>query len=490
MNFPNASQDAFRDVLTNFQSNTSNPAAGLMGAECNNVENGYTLNNTLGNGYYLTNQIIDTLIENNALISKLINLPVDEMYKFLPDLKGLSKRVESFLMARYSTKYKVLFEKAQRLANRYGTAYIILNVRDNKKPSVPLNSNQSYLIDDCLLLTHEEVSIAEGTYSLYDDPSSYRVTPSLASSYLNDLQRKTSYVVHRSRILIFKGHPLVGWEFRAANYRHKPVWLNCFKQLQDYQLSLSASLNILKDYDVFLFKMKGLQELVSMAQSKEGDSDRLLYERLRSLVDGKSITRSMIVDMELEDGEFINREYDGINEIIEDQRRAFAECAEIPASILFASSQGNLFGSDSGLSDRYLMSSFVNKSQRQKLEPPLRQLFGILEYKTLTKPYEVYCRPTVEMTAKEEASLMFELSKSAASDVVSKILTPQQAARRYEASHITPYIQLTQEELEKTPSTYEVQENGAAAGATASNQMKKPATSKPSGENAKSVGSN
>lgn len=486
--------DAFQDVLRQFEASTSSPSSGLMGGAANNVERNYVLNERRILAHHIPNYYIDMMLGEESLLYKVIDNPVDEMFKYLPDIKGLPKRIEKKLIQEYNIGWKEAFEFAQRLANKYGTAYIELKIRDGKSPSSPIDPSQSYIIDGYEIYTHEEVTVGEGTYSLYKAPRLWRITPNLANDPLTGNTREGSYLIHRSRLLIFAGQKVIGQEYRTRNYRHKPNWFGCFQAYQNYQLGLSAALNMLQDYDIFIYKMKGLYEIIEM-QRHNPECDQQLLSRIKALVDGKSITRSMIIDAEIEEGEFINREYDGVNEIIDDLRRAFAEKTDIPVSMLFESSQGNLFGSDSGLSDRYLYSSTINKKQRKQIEPNLRQLFGILETKTRRLSYEFYFRPTIEMTAHEEAKLLFDVSKSAASDVVSKILTPQQAARRYADSHFKTYIQLSEEEINKAPNTYDVVgQNGASAGTNSANQAKNSSSVLPdkriNGQNAKSLGSN
>jgi len=467
--------DGMNQVLEFFKPNIS--TRDFNGGQKHNIENSYNLNKDKSTLFYpYSNEETDTIIQDNSFIERINNLPIDEAYKLVPEFEGLDDKQEDDLIKTFDL-LKWRFKKAQKLAEKYGTMYLVLNINDGKTWDQPVDLTQTKLkIQSTKLVSSENCTIAPGCYSRYDDPELYQISnstylgkflklaPLEALSFTDNYIEKqlpTYYTVHKSRLLIFHGKKLSGTAFEHNHYRHKPTWLSCFPSVLKYETAISAAINMLKDYDVFIYKMAGLYE-TGVAEKEEGQrlnngeirtekssTDRSLLARLNSLITGKSITKGMIIDKELEEAEFINREYKGVSEIVGDVRREFSDRSEIPEAILFATSTGNLYGSDTGLSDRYMMSSLVNRTQKEKLEPNLRHIFSILFPKLPS--YSVVFPPTIELTAKEMSDVLFNLAKSDASNVVAQVMTPQMCARRYNSTHIKPFITLTDADIKKIP---------------------------------------
>jgi hypothetical protein len=438
--------DSYSNVI-NRLSKVVNKGASLGGTDCN-LESQYTIKSSTLD--YITNLEVDNLIGDNALLLKIVDLNASECYKYAPDLTGIDEELEKKIKAEYEEKYHYHFAEAQYLANRYGGAFIYLNAEQGTELNEPLNPELPMALGEPVVLTQEEVRVADFDKSLYNPPNYYQISGNREYNLASVTFNFTLQPIHKSRFLCFYGRRIRGEEFRSYNFRHKPLWLSALTALYNYETALSASLNMLKNYDIFIYKMQGLAKEVAKAcvggEAGEAAEDTI-FRRLSMLTDAVTLTKAMHLDKDLEDAEFINRNYDGVNAIVEDLRRAFAERVDIPASILFASSSGNLFGTDTGLSDRYIMAANINKKQRTDIIEEHRKIFRYLGAGQDTKGLNIRYRSTIELTHKEQSALAFDYAKADASNVVAQIMTPQMCARRYSDAQITPHIQLSPQDI-------------------------------------------
>lgn len=408
-------------------------------------------------------EYVDKLITDNSLIEKLNSTVPSESTKLLPNLTGVSltkekKLTDALVNFNWSERARI----AGYLANRYGAAYLVLDVNDGRSYDQEVNYKVRPQITRTYILTQNNLHPCEHEYSDFDYEEAEFYT----------MQRNGQVdKVHKSRVLPFYGTRLYGRSLRNHGMYHRPYWVKSFPALEHYNMGLKATVDMLQDADVFIYKYKGFHDLLEQARGLDCNNEQVtkqLVQRLRMLAQGKSITDAMILDMDNEEGEFIQRDFSHVKEMIETLRLAFAEKTDFPQSILFSSSEAGLF-SDTGASDRYSMASLVSKYQREQHVPNLKKLFTILEPRT--KGYVISFPSTAEHTIKENAETQFTQAKALSALVVSGILSQSQAAAYYGERHMISHVQLTEAEIK------------------AANELEPPSATPPKDESSNSNGS-
>lgn len=433
--------DSYSDVLSHFRSPFENHSSGNL----SNISSESARKLSVNKNYKpLSNSMIDRLTTGESIIQRINTTIPFEGTKQLPELKGI-KNGEKLTAILEDGDWLAKLRRTAQLANKYGAAYLILDINDGRDVNLPVNYTRKSEILGSYILTHEECQPLFPSEVTYDLPELYSV------------KRKGEFFdIHESRVLAFYGVEKTGDELRLANGKHEPLWYGCFSKLLSYLESNSAALNMLKDASVGIYKLKGLHDkLAEAAACPEGDqaATQELYKRLSLLVDSVTIINKLIIDLENEEYEYVERDYTGVTTILSDLRRTFIEYAPLPASILFQSVESSGMFSDSSGSDRELLAMSVLAWQISQLTPNLKKILKVYDRSTSSVSIEYYS--SVHYTMKEQASILFDVTKSLVALTSAKIITPQMAARRLDSRKLKVAVDLSEDEIKQIPNEFE-----------------------------------
>lgn len=386
---------------------------------------------------YSSTSIVDHIVTDNSLLEFIIEEIPNKAFKMLPDIKGLKPNVERDLLDKYiSGGWIDLLRLTAQLGRRYGAAYIFMEFENDVNYESPVNLLADNIISETFILDQDHVRPAEATFHGYKTPTYYQV----------QLGARV-FKVHQSRLLCFYGNKLHGRNLNQHGHYHLPIWSKVIEHLGDYEDSVTATADLMRDVNVLLYEYKGLHDLLELARSgKRGEVVGQLIDRISTMLDSKSIINNMIIDQENESLSSIDRDYSNLEKIVETLRQAFCERTEYPQSILFKSASGNLF-SETGASDRYSMADTVNSWQLSNLTPNLNRLFRLLDRRAVG--FSISYPSTVVLTNEEQAQTLFTTSKAIASLIQSGVWTPSIAARCFDHHQIKTHVQLTPSEVEQ-----------------------------------------
>jgi hypothetical protein len=364
---------------------------------------------------------IDKVLGDDEIFYRINSTIPLEGTKNLPAFVGATRakevKMQSFLRAGdWMRKLNTL----GYLANRYGTAYIYLEIDDKLSDDKP--AGQGKIINH-RILTPDHLRPDYGFYST-------SLTARETDYYILNYDLEHNVRIHKSRILKLVGKP----KFNANNNddgRDTPYWYGSYNAWMSYLEANSSALTLLKDINIGIFKFGGLRELMTEAMSCAEDEKRVtdaIRARLSGLVDSANISRKLIIDADTEDYSFVDRNYGGIKEIIADFRATFTGVCPLPASIIFATSESSSAFSEAGVGDRALLAQLVANWQNAQLIPVIYQLLST-SFKEI-HDYDIEFASTMSLTQTEKSALQFENAKSLVSLVQSGILTPEIAARK------------------------------------------------------------
>jgi phage-related protein (TIGR01555 family) len=429
------------------------------------------INNVTISDKVLTNKEVDYILKNNQLLLRQIEIPAYLATKFYPIITGDSA-LKSRKIIAYLKKHKWLnkFQKALELANRYGAAYIVIQTVGETTLQSPLKLGE---IVKTFIYTHEELQEyrAEMQQIDYSDPEYYLTTQPDIARQVPDL------MIHSSRVLAFYGRKRIGYDFMFNRNRHAPTWLGSYPYYLYYQAALEASIAMLKDASVGIYKMQGLVKLLKTAKTQDDKRviEENLYSRLTSLLDGMSVTNKIIIDAEDEDFNFVERNYNNVEKIVEVFKTAFAEVCDLPNTVLFSSNTEEGLFSNVGMADRQLLASHVNSQQQKQLSPALHILASCY-FGTYDHDCDFEYPSTIVLTEAEKAELNYKLVQSHTALIASQVVTPQMIAKRHQGQVIKAALDLTEEEISLIPNTIQElnnQLNQAAQGLKGGNVKNK-----------------
>ncbi|MEN9870210.1 MAG: hypothetical protein RLZZ171_1198 [Cyanobacteriota bacterium] len=385
----------------------------------------------------LSNGAIDTILQNKQLLLRQIEIPALMATKFYPtinsDYRLKVKKIQALLR---KDRWLLKLQSAIALANRYGAAYIVLTTVGEKDLSLPLKLgaiNSTCLHTQQELEEHRQLELGIN----YLDPEYYILT-TVASQQ----------IIHASRVLAFYGKRRTGYELRHNNYRHMPIWLPSYDLYVYYEAALEASIAMLKDSSVGVYKMKGLVKALRNAKTQDSTNklEQDIYRRISSLLDGMSILNKIVIDAEDEEFEFIERNYANVEKIVSVFKTAFAEVCDLPSTVLFSSNVDEGLFSNVGLADRQLMASNINSYQTKYLTPVFDTLIACF-VGSYDLEYQIEYPSTIELTEGEKSELFYKISQSHTSLIASGVVSPQTVAKRYQSEVIDASLNLTDEEV-------------------------------------------
>jgi phage-related protein (TIGR01555 family) len=380
-----------------------------------------------------TNALLDQLIKSHSLILRQVEIPTQMCFRIEPifvcDTQLKTRKIRTQLR---KGRWLLKMQKAMELGFRYGAAYLVIRTVGESDLSLPLTLGE---IVETRLYTQEELR-------------EHRTE--METSYLDpEFYLHNAAPIHTSRILKFYGKRRYGYDLRQNQDRHMSIWEPSFPLFEYYTAALEASLAMLKDSSVGIFKMKGLIKALRNAKTQKCKSEleANLYNRISSLAFGMSITNKIVIDGDEEEFEFVERDYANVEKIVGVFRSAFAEATDLPQSFLFTDVASSTF-SDSGKADRELMASKINALQQSQLTPNYDVLVACA-LGTWDAEYEIEYPSTIQLTESEKAQLLYQLSQSHTALIASGVVTPQAIARRHANCTVDASLNLTEEEIAK-----------------------------------------
>ena len=214
-----------------------------------------------------------------------------------------------------SGRFKNIYCRGQQLANLYGGAIVIRFIQDGRDYNEPVSkhfhSNQRQYNTDLVQYSRiynpwEVYPYLQNGYEDVENPEYYQVSIAGTDSKLGN------YVVHKDRILRFRGAP-TDYETMRLNRGFEDSLLTPF--LSSALRYLSALNYVGASVTSFEFIVHKLQNLFSELENVESQAH--LKERLRVAHQTVSSLRGLILDKEEEDVQIVTRNYSGVKDILE-----------------------------------------------------------------------------------------------------------------------------------------------------------------------------
>ncbi len=322
--------------------------------------------------------------------------------------------------------------EAQFLANVYGGAAIIQFIDDGRPPDQPINYQKIRAVKGYRVLDRYKI---RPDYKGFEDPKRVEhyeiMLPEYLSGELKKIDRnrfERGYYVHRDRILRFDGTRCTpdlmryngGWSFSLIE--------QIYDKFQRYETSLSSSGALLKDYSLFVLKMKGWADKVQTMEEKEKAETQ---RQLTTLYRTASIYGGMIIDQDEHTLEFPKRDFGSISDISNSHRDAFIGASGLPHTKLFGESPSGLGAT--GESEERTWAHEVGAFQVSNWLPKLNKIYKAIlasaEQKRASKvkkSWSIKFHSVLQLSEEEILSNRATQAQTDSTYVVNQILTPEE----------------------------------------------------------------
>lgn len=274
---------------------------------------------------------------------------------------------------------KELFMWAGYLANVHRGSAIIMDVEDGRSPSEPINTKAIKTIRSCEVLDswkiYPDLSSTLNPFSAthYEILVPQNQGPRLQGVLDKFHQRKNgdfAYRVHRSRILRIPGVRIppdlmlrnLGWDRSLI----EQIWTTFRDWMSTYQNVNS----LIHDYSLFVYGLKGLRDMVTEGQEDQLRTRFRLFQTMASSMGGVAI------DNDGESVNFVQRQFSGLDQLMDKFRDLFIGAADIPHTMLFGESPSGLGAT--GESEEKTWASTVAEYQSSVILPRLRRLYRLI----------------------------------------------------------------------------------------------------------------
>jgi len=316
------------------------------------------------------------------------------------DMSDDDKDIKEVMSVLTDLHAEMEFNQALKWKRLFGGAVMIIGARDGKTLEEPLNINSIKTIDNILTLDCECVDIASSTFgedpenSNFGKPEKLHVTYSQGSANID-------FYVHASRCIFFYGKPIAKSSLKTVDYKQRFWGMSalqpCYNSLRDLGGALDSVSNILLEFVVGKFKIKGLANMLAAGNEKK------LIQRMNIIQMSKSVIRAVILG---EDEEWTRdtANLGGVSEVIQLYMSRLSGVSKIPQTKLFGRSAAGMNATGEGDQTQYY--DMVKAAQRNELRPQLTQLLDIIRaWKKIKVPLSVEFNPLFQLTEKEEAEV-------------------------------------------------------------------------------------
>jgi phage-related protein (TIGR01555 family) len=334
-------------------------------------------------------KIVDTYPEESAMMEPEWDVTDDDVL----DVDALQQALRDLKVYNTGESYTGTmngFVEASVLSRLDGDGFLIMGINDGQDFDQPVN--------DLAIRSVDWLYCCSGNYLTRDATRRdfYQFSTDIRSGV--ESLRGVRYI-HESRVLSFAGKKLPGELFKDNGYRNDSIVQAIFSEFCRFINSVNAGAGMLSSHSIFKYKLAGLSSL------KGTQGQETLVNRFTSIMLGLNSIGGLFFDANMEDADFIQRQYSGVDTLTSLILDIFVAVSDMPRSKLLGSSNSSAF-SEGGQSDRYEWSQKVHAWQVKNWKSNLELLaWYLLPNRQNTIKYQVRFPSILQLTDKEQAEL-------------------------------------------------------------------------------------
>lgn len=346
-----------------------------------------------------TTEYFEQLYSGNEMASRIVNIVPEEALRRFVEWTNLDPKWDKLV----SKKVSELDLRMTMLRSWYwGRAYgggLTYIVTDTYDPASPLQIGENVIAlrdlsryDVRILTTDVETDYGSKNFGY---PNIYYLTVSVGSIY-------KGYPIHWSRMVRWDGRTLPRRKFIQNGYWHDSI-LNMLKNaILNYESANDAAANILQDFNVGVFKMKNLANLISAGK------ESVVKKRMEMIAFSKSTIRAILLDADDESYEDVARAVEGLEGLLDKQGNRLVAATDMPHTKLLGESPDGSNATGNSTTQQWF--DVVQSEQENYLKPKLDRLKEVIFYDMPELDYKF--RSLYQLTELEQADMRLKQSQT------------------------------------------------------------------------------
>lgn len=295
----------------------------------------------------------------NWLVGNIADIPANEITREWCEITSSSKKDElkKVLNIFKKLELKQKIKTAHSFADLFGGCALYMVVNDGQTQDKPLN------INNIKRNSFQKLRVLEPTHLLpidigLDEPEFYELFGITGENL----------VIHKSRLLIFKGLETTERKKRELKYWGGSKVQRSIEPIVGSDTAINAIVNMLTETNVNVYKLEGLTDLAI------DDQDEDAIKRIQIIDTMKSYLNALVLDSK---DDFVKRtnDFKDLHQIDNATLIRVSGSAEIPATLLFGKSPDGM--NATGSADFKAFYNRCKRIQTDKVEPKVEILLAV-----------------------------------------------------------------------------------------------------------------
>ncbi len=312
-------------------------------------------------------QFFEEMYSAGGIPARIVDLVPETSLRHWVEWTGVTKeKAEEINALCESLDVRGALLKSWKWGRSYGGAVCHI-VTDTSDPASPLRPGERVIglrdlsrWDLRILTTDIEYDFGSPNWGM---PRIYYLNVQMGSQY-------KGYPIHWTRMLRFDGQLVPRRTYIRNNYWHDSILNRLYNSIRNYETANDSVAACLMDFNVDVFKMKNLANL--MGAGKEA----LVKSRLEMLQFSKSVINGVMIDADEEDYINVGRSMQGVAELLVLQANRLVAETDIPHTLLLGESPDGSNATGNSTSQQWY--NFIGTEQENYLRPKLQRLMDLI----------------------------------------------------------------------------------------------------------------
>lgn len=358
----------------------------------------------------------EQLYTGDELGSRIVNIVPEEAMRKGWEWTGVDKDIQVAVQKKSADlDLRGAIERSWKWGRAYGGACTYI-VTDTTDPASPLQKGERVIglrdlsrYDLRILTTDVETDFGSPNWG---HPQIYYLVVQVGTQY-------KGYPIHWTRMVRFDGYLLPRRTFIRNNYWHDSILNRLFNSIRNYQTSNDAVASMLSDFNVDVYKMKNLANL--MAAGKEA----VVKSRIEMIQYSKSVIRAMLLDSDEEEYENTQRAVTGVAELLEKQSNRLVAATDMPHTKLLGESPDGSNATGNSTTAQWF--DHIQSEQENYLRPKLQRFVDAIFYDIPDLTFKF--KPLYQLTELEQAEMRNKTAQTDQIYLSTGVLDPTEVAQ-------------------------------------------------------------
>jgi uncharacterized protein len=361
-------------------------------------------------------EFFEQLYAGDELASRIVNIvPEEALRQGWEWTGGPEKQIIKKINDRAAElDLRGAIERTWKWGRAYGGACLYI-VTDTRDPASPLRKGERVIglrdlsrYDLRILSTDVEADFGSSNWG---HPNIYYLTVQMGSQF-------KGYPIHWTRMVRFDGYLVPRRTYIRNNYWHDSVLNRIYNVIRNYQSANDAVATMLQDFNVDIYKMKDVANLISAGK------EDLVKKRIEIMNFSKSVIRAMILDSDSEEYENGQRSIEGVSELLTQQANRLVAAVDMPHTVLLGESPDGSNATGNSTTNQWY--NKIQAEQENYLRPKLKRLMQAIFYDIEDLDFKF--NPLHHNTEGEEADIRLKVAQADQIYLTNGVLDPTELA--------------------------------------------------------------